>query len=227
MGQDEEQTHPTLVSHRKIFDSLIEQHHGRFVNSAGDSVLAEFASVVNAAQCAVEVQTALKRENDSLQPDRRMEFRIGVNLGDVMLDGDQALLRRWSQRRRAIRESRGAGRYLRLADRPRKNPEQARARLRRTSGNSRSRTLLNPYASSGCYWTGQYQPPSDTTHSTPILARRRSLLDRAGDYRRDNRAGTAYLAQDAANLRLDSAAREAGTAIAQTYLRSRCCRSPT
>jgi len=48
MGEDEEATHRTLVSHRKIIDSLIEQHHGRFVNSAGDSVLAEFASVVNA-----------------------------------------------------------------------------------------------------------------------------------------------------------------------------------
>ena len=53
MGEDEEATLRTLSSYRKLVDSLIEQHHGRFVNSAGDSVLAEFASVVNAVQCAV------------------------------------------------------------------------------------------------------------------------------------------------------------------------------
>src|SRR5712692_1390887 len=89
MGDDEEATLRTLSSHRKLIDSLIERHHGRFVNSAGDSVLAEFASVVNAVQCAVEIQTTLKTENAPLPPERRMEFRIGVNLGDVMVDGEQ------------------------------------------------------------------------------------------------------------------------------------------
>src|SRR5579864_7740821 len=89
MGQDEEATLRTLSSHRKLIDSIIEQHRGRFVNSAGDSVLAEFASVVNAVQCAVEIQTTLKGENASFPPERRMEFRIGVNLGDVMVDGEQ------------------------------------------------------------------------------------------------------------------------------------------
>lgn len=66
MGQDAEATHRTLISDRKIVDSLIDQHHGRFVNSAGDSVRAELASVVNAVQCAVDVQTALNTENASL-----------------------------------------------------------------------------------------------------------------------------------------------------------------
>jgi len=89
MGENEEATLRTLSSHRKLIDSLIEQHHGRFVNSAGDSVLAEFASVVNAIQCAVDVQSTLKAENATLSPERRMEFRIGVNLGDVMVDGAQ------------------------------------------------------------------------------------------------------------------------------------------
>jgi adenylate cyclase len=89
MGQDEEGTLRTLSAHRKLIDSLIEQHHGRFVNSAGDSVLAEFASVVNAVQCAVDIQTTLKIENANVQPQRRMEFRIGVNLGEVMVDGEQ------------------------------------------------------------------------------------------------------------------------------------------
>jgi adenylate cyclase len=89
MGEDEEATLRILSAHRKIIDGLIEQHRGRFVNSAGDSVLAEFASVVNAVQCAVEIQTTLKAENANIPPERRMEFRIGVNSGDVMVEGDQ------------------------------------------------------------------------------------------------------------------------------------------
>jgi adenylate cyclase len=89
MGENEEATLRTLSSHRKLIDSLIEQHRGRFVNSAGDSVLAEFASVVNAVQCAVEIQRALKAENAGIPSERRMEFRIGVNLGDVMVEGEQ------------------------------------------------------------------------------------------------------------------------------------------
>src|SRR6202158_580205 len=89
MGQDEEATLRSLSGHRKIIDALIEQHHGRFVNSAGDSVLAEFASVVEAVNCAVEIQTGLKAENGNLPADRRVEFRVGGNLGDAMVEGDQ------------------------------------------------------------------------------------------------------------------------------------------
>src|SRR5947209_8558229 len=89
MGEDEEVTLRTLSASRKITDSLIERHHGRFVNSAGDSVLAEFSSVVEAVNCAVEIQTALNIENANLPLERRMEFRIGVNLGDVMVEGEQ------------------------------------------------------------------------------------------------------------------------------------------
>ena len=89
MRQNEEATLRTLSSHRKFIDSLIEQHHGRFVNSAGDSVLAEFVSVVNAVQCAVDIQTTLKAENAKAPPDWQMQFRIGVNLGDVIVEGEQ------------------------------------------------------------------------------------------------------------------------------------------
>src|SRR5262249_22455848 len=89
MGDDEVATFRTVSSHRKIIDNLIEQYHGRFVNAAGDSVLAEFASVVNAVECATEIQRALKGENASLPAERRMELRIGVNLGDVIVDNDQ------------------------------------------------------------------------------------------------------------------------------------------
>src|SRR3984893_3802949 len=89
MGENEEATLRTLSSYRKVIDGLIEQHRGRFVNSAGDSVLAEFASVVNAVECGVDIQSALKSENANLPPERRMEFRIGINLGDVMVEGAQ------------------------------------------------------------------------------------------------------------------------------------------
>jgi adenylate cyclase len=89
MGDDEEATFRTLASYRKTFDRLLQQNHGYFVNSAGDSVLAEFASVVNAVQCGIEIQTALRDENASLSVDRRMQFRVGINQGDVIVDGDQ------------------------------------------------------------------------------------------------------------------------------------------
>jgi adenylate cyclase len=89
MRDDEEATIRNLSAHRRTIDRLIEQHHGRFVNSAGDSVLAEFASAVNAVECAVEIQATLKAENADVPPDRRMEFRIGVNLGDVVVEGEQ------------------------------------------------------------------------------------------------------------------------------------------
>jgi adenylate cyclase len=89
MGADEEATLRTLSAYRKIIDSLIEHHRGRFIGSAGDSVLAEFTSVVEAVNCAVEIQSALKIENLDLSAEQRMEFRIGVNLGDVIVDGEQ------------------------------------------------------------------------------------------------------------------------------------------
>jgi adenylate cyclase len=89
MGADEEATLRTLSAYRKIIERLIENHRGRFVNSAGDSVLADFASVVEAVNCAVEIQDTLKAENQNLPPERRMQFRIGVNSGDVMVEGEQ------------------------------------------------------------------------------------------------------------------------------------------
>src|SRR2546428_11515834 len=89
MGADEEGTLRTLNAYRTVMDTLIAQHRGRVVGSAGDSVLAEFASVVDAVQCAVVIQATLRAENASLPANRRMEFRIGINLGDVMVDGEQ------------------------------------------------------------------------------------------------------------------------------------------
>src|SRR5262245_216173 len=89
MGEDEEATLHILQAYREVTDALIQQHRGRFVGSAGDSILAEFASVVDAVQCAVAIQQELKVKNAELPSDRRMEFRLGINLGDVMVDGEQ------------------------------------------------------------------------------------------------------------------------------------------
>jgi adenylate cyclase len=69
--------------------SLIKQHRGMVIDSPGDNLLAEFASVVDAVQCAVAVQNEIKARNEELPENRRMQFRIGVNLGDVIEEGDR------------------------------------------------------------------------------------------------------------------------------------------
>src|SRR5512136_2478474 len=88
MGEDEETTLRTLNAYKEVMGSLIQQHRGRVVGAAGDSVLAEFGSVVDAVQCAVEIQQVLRGKNAVVPENRRMEFRIGINLGDVIEDGD-------------------------------------------------------------------------------------------------------------------------------------------
>lgn len=88
MGADEEVTLSTLNAYRDVIDERIKAHRGRIFGSAGDSVIAEFASPVEAVRCAVEIQQELERQNATLPKDRRMQFRIGVNFGDVMSEGD-------------------------------------------------------------------------------------------------------------------------------------------
>ena len=85
MGADEVGTLKGLTERRAILDGLIGEHRGRIANTAGDSVLAEFGSAVDAVQCAVEAQDALAEANSSLSPDRRISFRIGIHIGDVMV----------------------------------------------------------------------------------------------------------------------------------------------
>jgi class 3 adenylate cyclase len=91
MAEDEERTLRTLVGHRRHIDNLIADHGGRLVGTAGDSVLAEFGSSVEAVRCAVEIQEALATRNESLSEPERLHFRIGINLGDVIVDGDDIL----------------------------------------------------------------------------------------------------------------------------------------
>jgi len=88
MGEDEAGTHRALGDLRRTVDPLIAAHGGRIVGTAGDSVLADFSSVVDAVDCAVEMQRASRAINHPIPPERRLELRIGVNLGDVIVDGD-------------------------------------------------------------------------------------------------------------------------------------------
>jgi len=88
MGADEEATIETLTAYRKVFTSQIKKHRGRVVDAKGDAILAEFASVVDAVNGAVEIQRKLAEQNTSLSDDRRMDFRIGINLGDVIVKDD-------------------------------------------------------------------------------------------------------------------------------------------
>ena len=89
MGEDEAATVKTLESYKQIMFSLINQHRGWVIDSPGDNLLAEFASVVDAVQCAVAVQKELQARNAELPENRRMQFRIGINLGDVIEEQDR------------------------------------------------------------------------------------------------------------------------------------------
>jgi adenylate cyclase len=89
MEEDELATIETLTSHKEIMRKLIRQYRGRVVDSTGDNLLAEFASVVDAVQCAVEVQQVLSAKNETLPENRRMYFRIGINSGDVVEEGER------------------------------------------------------------------------------------------------------------------------------------------
>lgn len=89
MGEDEVAMVHTLTAYQAVMTSLIRQHRGRVVDAPGDNILAEFASAVDAVQCAIAIQEALQGHNAELPPDRRMVFRIGINLGDVLVDGSR------------------------------------------------------------------------------------------------------------------------------------------
>src|SRR6266849_1335263 len=91
MARDEVGTLARLKAFRAIIDELITSHRGRIFNTAGDSVVADFASAVDAVQCAVAVQAAIATENAGYTADKLMQFRIGVHVGDVMVDDENLL----------------------------------------------------------------------------------------------------------------------------------------
>src|SRR5689334_16707502 len=91
MGADETGTARTLREHRVVTDALVAKHGGRLVKSTGDGVLLEFPSVVDAVECAMAVQAVMAQRNEGVPADRQMLFRIGINLGDILLEGDDIL----------------------------------------------------------------------------------------------------------------------------------------
>jgi TolB-like protein len=91
MAENEEETLRVLGAYRAAIADLVAEHDGRIFGAAGDSVIAEFTSAVQSVRCAVAIQRALSRRNADLAPERRMEFRVGINLGDVMAEGQDLL----------------------------------------------------------------------------------------------------------------------------------------
>src|SRR4030042_1627222 len=89
MGEDEDSTVRTLTAYRSLMSGLIQRYRGRVVDSPGDNLLAEFGSVMDAVRCAVEIQEELRIRNEDQPENRKMQFRIGINLGDVIEEGDR------------------------------------------------------------------------------------------------------------------------------------------
>src|SRR6202158_45407 len=89
MGADEEGTLERLKAHRReLIDPKIAEHRGRIVKTTGDGILIEFQSVVDALRCAIDVQERMSERNADVPSDERIEFRVGINLGDIIIDGD-------------------------------------------------------------------------------------------------------------------------------------------
>jgi class 3 adenylate cyclase len=91
MGLDEVGTARTLREHRAVADTLVAKHGGRLVKTTGDGVLLEFPSVVDAVECAVAWQAAMAERNKDVPEDQRMLYRVGINLGDILVEGDDIL----------------------------------------------------------------------------------------------------------------------------------------
>ena len=90
MGLDESGTLAALKAHRReLIDPKIAEHDGRIVKTTGDGLLLEFPSVVDAVRCAVDVQRGMAERNEGIAPDRRLDFRIGINVGDIIIDDDE------------------------------------------------------------------------------------------------------------------------------------------
>ena len=86
MGADEARTVRDLKGHQAIVLPMIGEFAGRIIDTAGDGILAEFASVVNAVKCALAIQSTMAERNAAIEPQRRMQFRVGINIGDVVYD---------------------------------------------------------------------------------------------------------------------------------------------
>jgi hypothetical protein len=112
-GADEDRTLSRLRGLRSdLIDPAIAAHHGRIVKRTGDGSIIEFRSVVDAVRCALEVQNGLIERNAGLPPERRIEFRVGIHLGDVVEEADSDLMRAASTSRRVLKAARSLERYI-------------------------------------------------------------------------------------------------------------------
>src|SRR5215469_2270907 len=91
MGADEAGTARTLHEHRAALDPIVASHRGRIVKATGDGILLEFPSIVDAVECALAAQKVMAARNAEVPADRQMLFRMGINLGDVLIDGQDIL----------------------------------------------------------------------------------------------------------------------------------------
>jgi adenylate cyclase len=89
MGEDEESTVRTLTDYREVFNTLIQQHNGTLIDSPGDNLLVEFVCIVDSVQCAVAVQKEVQSRNNEIPENRRIQFRIGINLGDIIQEEER------------------------------------------------------------------------------------------------------------------------------------------
>src|SRR5262245_62723328 len=89
MGSDEARTVSDLKGHQAVVLPMVGDFGGRVIDTAGDGILAEFPSVLNAVDCAVAIQRKMVERNSAIEPERRMEFRIGIKLGDVIYESDR------------------------------------------------------------------------------------------------------------------------------------------
>jgi adenylate cyclase len=129
MGADEEGTHAALTAlRREVSDHMSAEHRGRIVKTTGDGLLVEFASVVDGVRCAVELQRAMALRNDGVPNERRIEFRIGINLGDIIID-EHDIYGDGVKCRGPARSLGRAGRNLRQPRRARPGARQSRFRL--------------------------------------------------------------------------------------------------
>ena len=163
MGVDEEGTHEQLKAHlQELVNPKIAEHRGRIVKNTGDGLLAEFPSVVDAVRCAIELQRGMADRNADTPPDKRIEFRVGINLGDVIVEGDDIFGDgvNVAARLEALAEPGGVSVSRMVRDNVRDKLDYTS----RTSASSRSRTSPGQCVCTGC---GIAPPPLNRCCTSP------------------------------------------------------------
>ena len=156
MGDDEVATVRAITEYRALIARAVTQHGGRVVDAPGDNVLAEFSSVVEAVRSAVDIQRELRSRNADVPASRRMQFRIGINLGDLIVEGER-LYGTASTSPRASRASPTAAASASRARRTTRSKERFRS-ITNSSASTPSRTSRVPCACTGFVWSRARRP---------------------------------------------------------------------